>query len=789
MFHMPVMTSIASIILDSNTQTFFSMEINGGWLKRFCQFFKTFLKHATINLMKKRDVLAVVAILFFLVSPSLAFYVVPSMKRLPADLDESVSYDGRLGMLDQTTYKLSYSDISIQRHITALREEDGVLILREDIEATVKGTGEKIPELCGTYIWGVDPYTVENVAGYGDLDRIGKWVFPIGVSKKDYLVWNQDLDDACKHGYVTPEEAAAVGKYMGEEKRAGMKTYKFFGGQENVFIGYFPELPEAPMYYSGELTAWVDPITGAIVDLQKHVSQYVEFPDLHKLPSNLNVSAVLVGKVTILNTTSAQYETYNATVSNNVAVENATDDYYLVRTTTIAEDEHGHTIPELCSSSLDAVNPYTMEYVAMLSDKVGRLTFPVGVKKEDYWLWDDSVGDAVRTQYAGETEIMGLPLYIYTAEVEHRYLYSEEIPGFSDRKADVYYTGITTYYVEPSTGSIAYVEKEGTATTIFPNLRSIPEDTSEMLHLEGKLSLISQPSRDIRMDRAVSVENVYWEGDKKVLLIKDDTVAYDRNTGEVIDLASGVQYHGVYADTAMEAPNYGDMARSGLFTFPVGVEKRTYEMWNTEIDAPSPVEFIREEDHNGVHTYLFETRESRMITYEGLGMPLPVKYTTDTKYWVEPTTGSLVDMYKESSMKLNPLSLVTGVPGLIWIPIMDLTLQFTPEMQEAAAEAALTTMQLLALSGKEVPALQVNLTSSDIIEGVKGAEQTKRQIAALSGNRVKVADLTYWMTDRSVDEMAATAKETAFLLLFMQIIIPAFLIVVGLIMIALWSRR
>ncbi|HDN51259.1 MAG TPA: DUF3068 domain-containing protein, partial [Thermoplasmatales archaeon] len=126
---------------------------------------------------------------------------------------------------------------------------------------------------------------------------------------------------------------------------------------------------------------------------------------------------------------------------------------------------------------------------------------------------------------------------------------------------------------------------------------------------------------------------------------------------------------------------------------------------------------------------------------------------------------------------------------LIWIPIMDLTLQFTPEMQEAAAEAALTTMQLLALSGKEVPALQVNLTSSDIIEGVKGAEQTKRQIAALSGNRVKVADLTYWMTDRSVDEMAATAKETAFLLLFMQIIIPAFLIVVGLIMIALWSRR
>ncbi|OYT62387.1 hypothetical protein B6U81_00915 [Thermoplasmatales archaeon ex4484_30] len=55
------------------------------------------------------------------------------------------------------------------------------------------------------------------------------------------------------------------------------------------------------------------------------------------------------------------------------------------------------------------------------------------------------------------------------------------------------------------------------------------------------------------------------------------------------------------------------MEREGLFTFPPGVEKRSYFMWNPEIYAPSPVQFVREEDHAGVHTYLFKTEETRKV--------------------------------------------------------------------------------------------------------------------------------------------------------------------------------
>ena len=114
--------------------------------------------------MKKRDLLVIVAIIFFLISPSLAFYVVPSMKRLPDDLNEVIYYDGKLGMLNEKTLEMEYRDVTIIRHIKALREENGVLIVREDIEVRDKYTNEEIEDFRMTKIYGVDPYTTENIA-------------------------------------------------------------------------------------------------------------------------------------------------------------------------------------------------------------------------------------------------------------------------------------------------------------------------------------------------------------------------------------------------------------------------------------------------------------------------------------------------------------------------------------------------------------------------------------------------------------------------------------------------
>ena len=738
--------------------------------------------------MKKRDLLVIVAIIFFIISPSLAFYITPSMKRLPKDLNEVIYYDGKLSIFNENTLEIEQKDIRITRYIRALGEEDGVLIVREDIEVKDKKTNEELPEFGMTKVYGINPHTTENIAGYGDLDRLGQWLFPVGVKKKNYLVWNTDLDDACKAGYIEPDEAVSVAHYMGEEKRAGIKTYKYYGSQENVFVGYLPTLPEAKMYYGGEIFAWVEPNTGTIVDLQKHVSQYAAFPDLHKMPSNLNMSVYLKGIVTILNTTNAQYENYNVTICNHVEVENATDEYYLVKNEVIATDEHGKKINELCSVSIDAVDPYTMEYIEILSDKRGMMNFPIGVDKKDYLLWDSNINNVTVAEYRGEEEIAGLKVYKFVSEIKNYYIGEQSIDGLSDRSISLYYDGNTTYYVEPTSGGIAYIEREGQVSAVFPDLHTIPENFAGEVKMEGKLWILSQ-EKNIEMDRKLGVEKVYWEDGKKVLVIKDETTTYDEETGEKIDMACKTEYHGIYADTAEEARNYGDMEREGIYTFPLGTEKRDYVMWNTEINAPSLVEFVREEDHNGIHTYLFETREDRIVKDTTLGMPLNVRYITTTRYWVEPNTGLIIDMEKESVKKTNVLDALLGMRGIFWFDVYRLSLHFSEETQQEMAEQAEQMMELVKLSNSKVPALKIHVETSDIIKSVEDAKMLKKQIEKLSGKKVKVVDLVYWMTERSVNEMINEAKKATFLLYFMQIILPAFLILLGLIMIAAWLRR
>jgi len=737
--------------------------------------------------MKKKDLLLIIAVIFLLLSPFMALYLVPSMKRLPKDLDEVIYYNGRLGMLSMDSIQLEYKDINIVRHIKAIKDEGDVLIVREDIDAFDTNSGEPIPEIKMVKIYGINPYTAENIEGYGDLNRLGHWIFPVGVKKKEYPVWNTDLDDAYRKGYIKQEQAIAIAHYLGEEYRGGIKTYKFYGSQNDIFVGYLPDLPEAKLYYGGYIYAWVDPVTGTIVDLYKHLWQYAKFPDLHKLPSNLNKSVYLAGKLVILNQTNGKYEKYNLTVCNKMRVIETNENYYIVENRVIAKDENGREIEDLETNSTDAVNPYTMEYVEKLSNKKGLMIFPIGVEKRNYLLWNGDINNVSLAEYKREYDLAGLKTYVYVINVSDYYIGKQFIEGLSDRWIDLYFTGNTTFYVEPNTGFIVYLEKKGCIKAQFPDLHTLPENYGGKIKMEGELWIISQPKRNIEMERDVKVENVYWEDGKKILLMKDTTSTYDKATGEKIDMACFTEYHGVYADSGMEAENYGDMAREGLYIFTPGVERKDYTMWNPEIGTTSLAKFVREEDHYGMHTYLFEINEDRVVYDPTLGVD--VRYITNTKYWVEPTTGIIIDMQKESVKKINPLKVLLNIKGFLWIDAYKMKLSFTQDTIQEMKKKAKELMDVVSLSGKKVDALKIDLKTQDLEESLKEAIQTKKQIESLSGNKAKVVELEYWMTEKSVKEMAEEAKKTGFLLIFMQFIIPAFLAFIGIVLIAVWVRR
>ena len=724
--------------------------------------------------MHGRNVAIIVAIIFIVISPSL-FMAVPSMKKLPANLDKVIYYDGKLGIFNMTTLKLDYQPITIIRHVKAMEKHGNVLIVREDI--TVKDrNGKEIKDLASTKIYGIDEKTAENIKGYGDLDRIGHWIFPVGIEKKNYLIWNTDLDNAVKKGYISPPQAAATAYYKGEDEIEGVKTYKFYGSQNDLYVGNLPQLPEAKIYYGGEITAWADVVTGSIVDLHKHVEEYAAFPNLHKIPSNLNATVILHGNLKMLNQSDGLYDEHNISIKNHIWVENASSCYYIIGNKVITEDENGNEIKELCSQSFDSVNPYTMQYVDIDSNKKGLMTFPVGVDKKNYSLWDSDVKNVVPAVYSGEKKICNLTLYVYYQNVSDYYIGEQKIEGYSDRSIKLYYNGSTKYLVEPAGGAIAYVEKKGEVIGEFPNLRSIPENLHNRLKMEGSLWIISQPKKNIEMIRDIEAKKVYWDGNKKVILLEDNTTTYNKKNGDKIKDACKLEYHGVYADTCMEAKNYGDMERNGLYTFPIGVEKKDYIMWNPEINQPSPVEFVREEDHDGIHTYLFETNEDRLIYDQRIGGM--ARYITHTKYWVEPNTGIVIDMKKETVEKINPLQLLTGIQGFFWIDAMRLNLHFSKETIENAKENAMKLSNLVKLSNKKATILSID-ARNNMEDGIKNAKSQKEMIEKLSGKKVKIVDLYYQMDEKSIKEIANEVKKASFMLFLLQVIVPLMLLIIA----------
>ncbi len=736
--------------------------------------------------MNGKHLIIVIAIIFFLISPSLSFYFVPSMKKIPSNLNEIIFYEGELGMLNPKTASLDYKNIDIKRSIKSMGYEGKVLMVREDIEIIDKNSKERIDELCMVNLYGIDPYTAKNIEGFGNIDRSGQWIFPVGVEKKDYSVWNTDLDNPFKNGYISKEEAQALGQYLGREERGGIKTYKFSGGQENVFFGYLPDLPEVKVFYNGDLTAWVEPNTGTIVDLQKHVWQYADFPNLRKLPSNLNMSVFLDGKVLILNTSNALYEEKNISLCNHIETLKNFENYYIIKNEVIATDENGKRLEDLCSYSEDAVNPYTMEFIEFLCGKRGLLTFPIGVEKKDYEIWNPEINEFANVKFVREEEIGGLKVYKYESEAKNFFIGNESIEGLSDRYIKLYYNGKTNYWVEPSTGFIVYLEKESYIDANFPNLYTVPENFEATIKMEGRL-WIASVTKEIEMTRNLKAENVYWEDGKKVIVIEDITDTRDKRSGEKIDMACKKEYHGIYADSCEEAKNYGDMEREGLFTFPPGVEERDYLMWNTEINLPSIVSFIREEYHEGIHTYLFQTKEDRFLYDSTLGMNL--RYITETNYWVEPKTGLIIDMKKNSVKKINPLELITGIRGFLWIDIYKLDLSFSNETIKEMGEKSITMARLLNFSSSNSSIVKINLKTRDIFENIEKAKEQKNQIEKLSENKVKVLDLRYWMKERSVNEMVEKAKKASFLIIFLQIVIPSLLILFGIILLIYWIRN
>lgn len=183
--------------------------------------------------------------------------------------------------------------------------------------------------------------------------------------------------------------------------------------------------------------------------------------------------------------------------------------------------------------------------------------------------------------------------------------------------------------------------------------------------------------------------------------------------------------------------------REGLVIgFPIGTAKKEYKGWSSDLQTTLKVNYVAEEERGGLNTYVFESssppreivdpemlanfpaglpkdllvglaqtldlpdvmREQFANILPNLPDPVPLKYTYEyeTTYWVEPTTGVLIDYDKHEARKVALQ--IEGLPGPLPItPVFEQSYHTSASSVEDAVKDAKDAKSQLDTFGTIIP--------------------------------------------------------------------------------------
>lgn len=91
--------------------------------------------------------------------------------------------------------------------------------------------------------------------------------------------------------------------------------------------------------------------------------------------------------------------------------------------------------------------------------------FPLGAQKQNYQVFDSTLGKPVTFRYQGTATTDGVPTYVYVADVASEQTGTQQLPGAlvgmsaSEVTLPEFYSAKKTYYVDPVTGVPLYVDQ------------------------------------------------------------------------------------------------------------------------------------------------------------------------------------------------------------------------------------------------------------------------------------------------------------------------------------------
>ncbi|HEY2287878.1 MAG TPA: porin PorA family protein [Streptosporangiaceae bacterium] len=116
--------------------------------------------------------------------------------------------------------------------------------------------------------------------------------------------------------------------------------------------------------------------------------------------------------------------------------------------------------------------------------------------------------------------------------------------------------------------------------------------------------------------------------------------------------------------------------QSGIagWRFPRGTRKRTYEVFDTTLDAPEPFAYAGTDTVGGTRAYRFaESITAAPAGFSPLSKTDPERYSMHRTYWVDPATGALLKIAESED-----LYLVNRVTGATVTHLLTADLSTTP---------------------------------------------------------------------------------------------------------------
>ena len=279
---------------------------------------------------------------------------------------------------------------------------------------------------------------------------------------------------------------------------------------------------------------------------------------------------------------------------------------------------------------------------------------------------------------------------------------------------------------------------------IIPGIAQFPEDVDSNRAYEGELSVMLNAEalatmdlanifiRDVPVTIDRHVQTLEVDGEKALVL--DEAVM----SGPAGPLQQTEDVYTINRKTMLSIPNFTDDARvtdrEGLVVgFPIGTEAAAYTGWNGDTLETNTLTFVQEEERAGLNTYYFTAASGPDLikdpgllaqfppalpkaVIEGLvpvlglpdeaiaqlgqvlpllpdPIPLSYLYTYETKYWVEPDTGVLIDYDK---MESRSVAINLGDQPVPIAEVMHLeSVQTADSVADAVADAESAQSQLL----------------------------------------------------------------------------------------------